>query len=133
MEHTADYMVEVIGTSIEKLLINTAYSIAELAYNPATVAQKECRQLEVVEENFEEAYKEWIRKLIITICSQHFLYKRVSVNFSSKSNRIRANLYGELLNKSKHQVKKEIKALTEHQFKIEKTFKTRKATFVLDV
>ncbi len=133
LEHTADYMVEVVAKNKELLFINTGYAISNIMYNLEKVILREVRVFEFKGENFYEMFKNFVATLILTVCKDYFLYRKVSVNLKRKKYEGTAKIVGEPIDKSKHELFKEIKALTEHSFKLEKKGRIRRAVFVVDV
>ncbi len=133
LEHTADYMVEVTGRSKEMLFINTAYALADIMYNIQKVEIKMIKILQFCGANFNEMFKDFVSQIIRLVCSDCFLYSKVSVNIKGNSFSGYCKVKGELVDRKKHELKKEIKALTEHQLRLEKIGRIRKAVFVLDI
>ena len=63
------------------------------------------------------------------------IFKRVEVKVEkeTKGLSLHADLYGENINREKHELRNDIKAITLHMFKIEKTEEGFKTVFVVDV
>ncbi len=133
LEHTADYRIKVEARSRELLFINTGYSIASIMYNIEKVNPVKVKVLKMEGETLEEMFKNFVSNLILTVCKDYFLYSKVNVALKQNGRAGTAKLAGEPLDKKKHEVYKEIKALTEHGFSLEKKGRIWKVIFVVDV
>lgn len=133
LEHTADYMLEVTGTSKEKLFINIAYALADLMYDIKTVQAKNTQIFSFKGDNIEEMIKNFISCIIRLVCGSYFLFNKVSINIKNSKMEGECKAKGEPIDKSRHQLRKEVKAITEHNFKVEKIGRIRKVIFVVDV
>ncbi|MFN7181169.1 MAG: archease [Planctomycetota bacterium] len=126
-------MVEVRGRSKELLFINTAYAVAGIMYNIEKVTSQVKRILRFNGDGLEDMFKSFVRNLILVVCKDHFLYKKINVSLKKSANEVVVKLWGEPIDKNKHELFKEIKALTEHQFSLDKKGRIRYAKFVVDV
>lgn len=133
LEHTADCMIEVSARSKEMLFINTAYALADIMYNIRKVCVKTTKVLKFHGINYKEMFKDFVSQIIRLVCSDYFLYNKISVNINEVDFSGSCRVKGEFIDKGKHELRKEIKALTEHKFKLEKVGRMRKTVFILDV
>lgn len=133
LEHTADCMMEITARSKIMLFVNTAYALASIMYNIKKVEMKMTKILIFSGTNFNEMFKDFVSQIIRLVCSNCFLYRKVSVNIHRNSFTGSCKVKGELVDKGKHELRKEIKALTEHKLSLEKIGRISRAVFVLDI
>lgn len=133
LNHTADYMLEVTAKSKEMLFVNVSYALADIMYDVEKVQIKTTKILDFSGDNIEEMLKNFISRIIRLVCGDYFLYRKISVNLSKIGYKGYCRVKGEEIDRSRHVLKKEIKALTEHNFRLEKVGRERKVIFVVDV
>lgn len=69
--------------------------------------------------NVEELLVAWLRELLFQFSARDFLFKDFSIEDISPTH-IKAAARGERINRDRHELKKEIKAVTYHELKVEK-------------
>jgi len=69
--------------------------------------------------NVEELLVAWLRELLFQFSAREFLFKDFSIEDIS-STHIKGIARGERIDRARHELKKEIKAVTYHELKVEK-------------
>lgn len=134
-EHKADIGIRGFGDSYEKAFAECAKAMFEAMASVDKIEPKEEEKLELEAQDAEE---------LLVIFLGHLLYlKDVKGMFYNKFNlyitnaggkwRLKGTANGEKIDGKKHEIKGEVKAVTYHQLKAEKTDKGFVAQCVVDV
>ncbi len=134
LDHTADVAIEICGRTIEELLRNATLAFRDAFVFPEKLKGREERKIELKEEGESElevaeyALYDWLNELLYLFDAEHFA--AVDAEVSVKKDIIEGKLTGGKL--SDEAVKVEPKAITLHNFKVEKNSEYR-AFVVIDI
>ena len=128
---TADIAYEIYGKNIEELFENSALALFDTMTNLKKIRQKIKKIIKLKNENLQDLLFDFIGELIFLKDSKYILFSKFHVKI--KDNSLVAECYGEKINKEKHELKVDVKALTYHMFKLEKVKDKYKALMVLDI
>ena len=133
----ADIAYEAYGKNLNELFENAAFAIFELSANLKTINAN--KKLEIILENekIENLLYDFLSEILFLKDSKYMVFKNVKVKIDEdkKNNKIKLKsiLEGDTINAEKQQLENDIKAITMHMFKVEKTKKGYKATVVVDI
>jgi SHS2 domain-containing protein len=127
----ADIAFETYGKDLNELFENTALAIFEETTNLNKVEEKKKKEIKLKAENIEDLLFDFLSEILFLKDKDSFLFKTSKVNIKKFS--LTAELKGEPINREKHELRNDIKAITLHMFKLEKTKEGFKATIVVDV
>jgi SHS2 domain-containing protein len=139
VEHTADVGIKAWGQNQKELLEEAALGMVSQTYDPDTVAEKEVRELALEAETMDELLLQWLREILYFMENESLLFKRFQIekdNFSLKNEKtlqIRASLHGEKRDPTRHDICKEIKAVTRHGLYAKKNGPWWEANVLFDV
>ena len=120
IDHTADVGIRAFGKTLEELFRNAAIGMFEIIADLGTVGTGDAREINLSAENVEELYLVWHQELLFRSAVDHVVYKEfVFKEISEKG--LSAAIRGEKFNPDTQSLKKEIKAVTYHALKVEKT------------
>ena len=120
IDHTADIGVRAFGKNLEELFKNAAVGMFELIADLENVTPQFEKRVTLKEDRVEDLYLSWHQELLFRSSVDHAIYKEFSFQSLTEKN-LEATIRGELINFDKHQLKKEVKAVTYHELKVEKT------------
>ena len=120
IDHTADVGVRAFGRTLEELFRNAAVGMFEIIAELDSIGTAESRKIQLTAENAEDLYLLWHQELLFRSAVDHVVYKEFSFDGISES-KLTATLRGEKFNPDKQVLKKEIKAVTYHELKVQKT------------
>ena len=134
-EHKADIGIRGFGDSYEEAFAECARGLFEVMASVNDIEPKETEKMELEAQDLEE---------LLVIFLNHLLYLRdVKEMFYSKFNlyitndheewQLKGDAFGEKINREKHKVKGEVKAVTYHQLKVEKKGKEFMAQCIVDI
>jgi len=130
---TADVAYEVWGDSLNELFEQSAYALTDCNVELSSVDEKEERTVEIQDEDTDHLLFDFLSELIFLKDAESFLPKTIKVTIDEVTHKLQAILKGETIDAQKHHLKTDVKAMTYHMFKLEKTDKGYKALFILDI
>jgi SHS2 domain-containing protein len=130
--HTADLGLEIYGASRRDLFAHAAFAVYDLITDLDKVEGKESRTIFIEGEDQEDLLINYLREILYLYNGERWFVKDVRID-EMDSRRMKVSLSGEPLDLDKHTIKKEIKAVTYHQVKVEEVKNGWKAKVIFDV
>ncbi|MFC1704000.1 archease [Candidatus Omnitrophota bacterium] len=132
IEHTADIGIKAFGRDVKELFNNAAIGMFEIISNSKDVEAKERMELELEAENIEELFISWLRELLYQFNANLFIFKEFFIREITPTS-LKALAWFEPIEKNRHQIDAEIKAVTYHELKIEQRDSGWQAQVIFDV
>ena len=131
----ADIAIEAFGKDINELFENAAFAISDLSANLEIINNQETKTLIFENSKVEDLLFDFLSEIIYIKDTDSFIFKNSSVKIEEKNGKyfLEAKLSGEKIDRERHELKADIKAITFHMFKIEKMENKWNAFFVVDV
>lgn len=120
IDHTADVGIRAFGKTLEELFRNAALGMFDIIADLHSVGSGESKTVSLVAETLEDLYLLWHQELLFRSSVDRTVYKEFSFEKISEKT-LKAIIHGERFNPEKQILKKEIKAVTYHRLKVEKT------------
>lgn len=119
LDHTADLGLAFYGQDLKDLFKNAAFAMFDQIAELERVEERDI--FEVIQDapNVEELLVAWLRELLFQFSARDFLFKDFSIEDLS-STHIKGTARGERIDRARHELKKEIKAVTYHELKVER-------------
>jgi len=136
IDHTADIAVEVYGETLEKLFENSAEAWLTSVLEEIPAERKEIKSIELEANSIEELLVDFLNELNYLLLTKKWIYsspKNLEIIQTKDSYQFKAAIYGEEFSNERYRLKEEIKAVTYHQMKIEKTENYFKTIIVFDI
>ncbi|PIS27887.1 MAG: hypothetical protein COT43_08190 [Candidatus Marinimicrobia bacterium CG08_land_8_20_14_0_20_45_22] len=131
-DHTSDLGVIVRGKNLMELFQNSALAVLDIMSGSVPYGNSIVLSVNLQAENFELLLRDWLAELIFLSNDKKILFN--SFNFQHlDQHSIKADLIGVACSSDFFSVKKEIKAVTYHQLKIQHSKSGYTARFVLDI
>ena len=127
----ADIAIECVGKDLEELFINNALAIFHESADINNIKEDKTLTFELSSEKTEDLLYDFLSEIIFLKDTHCIIFK--SIELSINNNTLKAKLKGEEINREKHELRNDIKAITLHMFKIEKTNEGYKSLVVVDV
>ncbi|MCH8067303.1 MAG: archease [Nanoarchaeota archaeon] len=127
----ADIAFEIYGKNLNELFENAALAIFEESADLSKVENKEKKSIKLNADNVEDLLYDFLSEILFLKDKDSFLFKKSNVKIDKNS--LKAELSGEQIDREKHELRNDIKAITLHMFKVEKTKDGYKAVVVVDV
>ncbi len=130
--HTADLGIEVYGQDQRSLFINAGHALFELITDLVKVEAKDSLPLTVEALDLEDLMVSWLRELLYLHQSEGYLLKSFTFNELGEHS-LTAIVKGEKYDMHRHELLREIKAVTYHQIKVVQDKDRWIARIVLDI
>lgn len=136
LEHTADVYIAAYGRNMPEAFENAAYAMFETMTNIRDVKPVVQEDVEVEGRDEKELLYNWLEELLIRFDINGRLYSKFHVEEVKKTPqgyRLKAQIYGEEFDPSRHSQKVGVKAVTYHRMEIEKKAEGVTLKFILDI
>jgi SHS2 domain-containing protein len=139
IEHPADVGFLAYGATLEELFQNAALALMSLAGELDAVEERERREIEAAGRDKESLLYAWLAEILAIADAEHLVFRRVEVmqleagREGTAEWRVRGSVFGEAYDKTRHRARTYIKAVTYHQFQVEKTAEGWRAQVFLDL
>ena len=119
IDHTADIGIIAFGRDLPEAFSNAAYAMFDILTDADRINGKESFDIQVSARNQDELLINWLDELLFRYETEYILCGEFVINSLNDGN-LDATVYYEKIDRSKHEIKTEIKNVTYHQLKIEK-------------
>jgi len=136
LEHTADIYIAAYGKNIAEAFENAARAMFETMTNISSISPESQEIVEVKGRDKKELLYNWLEELLIRFDIYGKLYSKFDVKEISNTPDgyiLKAVIYGEPFNPSKHIQKVGVKAVTYHRMEIKETSEGVTLKFILDI
>jgi SHS2 domain-containing protein len=124
LDHTADVGIEAYGADDGKAFANAARGMFSLMVDLETVRETQHRDIEVTAPDQESLLVAWLSELLYLFDAQNLLFRRFDISLLAETG-VRARAYGEPVDRSRHEIKIGVKAVTFHMLSIVRSDGTR--------
>ena len=131
----ADIAFEIYGKDLSELFENASYAIFEESANLDKVKEQIKKTIKINAKKIEDLLYDFLSEILFLKDTYSLLFKKSKVNIDKNNNKysLSAELFGEKIDREKHELRNDIKAITLHMFKVEKTKDGYQAIVVVDV
>lgn len=131
----ADIAFEAYGKDYNELFENCGLAIFEESADIKKIKANEKKKINLKSDNIEDLLFDFLSEILFLKDVHSMIFKNSKVNITENKGKfkLKAELSGQNIDRIKHELRNDIKAITLHMFKIEKTKKGYKALFVVDV
>jgi SHS2 domain-containing protein len=128
IEHTADIGLRIYGRDLQELFRHAALGLFNLMTDVGKIKTQESRTFCLQSQNAGNLLLSWLRELLFTFSVEKWVFKEI-VFKNLTERQLEAIATGERFDPKRHEQRSEVKAVTYHQFKLEK----RKTGWVAEV
>ena len=134
-DHTADIIFEAYGKSMEEVFENSALALEEIMVKTSSISLKKKHPIKLEADNIENLLYDFLSELIFLKDADGLLFKKfkVSIKEVKKKFILNANCEGDLINREKHDLLCDAKAITKHLFEIKKIKDKFTARILVDI
>jgi SHS2 domain-containing protein len=138
LEHPADVGFLAYGGTLAELFENAALAMCSLACAPEKIEDRERREITAAASDVESLLYAWLAEILAIADAEQLVFQSVSVTelrepSASSSGEVRGTARGEKFNRERHAAGTYIKAVTLHQFTVERTAEGYRARVYLDL
>ena len=129
VDHTADMMVRAFGDTLEECFGNAAYALFDQTVDLSGIGTSEETEFRVTGIDDEDRLYSFLSELLFIEDCDNLILKEFDVSFDGEDVVCRAR--GETLDRTRHRVRSEVKAVTYHMMEIDRD--TPSVTVLFDV
>lgn len=129
IDHTADMMVKAFGDTLEECFANAAYALFDQTVDLSNIGTAEETDIRVSGEDDEDRLFSFLAEMLFIEDADNLILKEFQVSFDGDD--VVCHARGETLDRSKHRIKSEVKAVTYHMMEIDR--ETPSVTVLFDV
>jgi len=130
----ADTAFTIEGKTPEELFKNAGIALFSSMADVSKIETREERKFKLEGEKLDVLLFDFLNELLFYKDSENLLFSKFNVKIKKgKTHKLKAVIEGEKANPEKHRVSTDIKAITMHMFKLEKTKKGYEARVVIDI
>ncbi|MBI5000470.1 MAG: archease [Euryarchaeota archaeon] len=116
-EHTADVGIRAFGKTLPEILENAALGMMNVICDASSVEPAEMCKVMVEGDSDERMLYAWLAELLYLVDTENMLYSKFQVAITD--GKLKAKIWGEPIDRTKHKIKMEIKAVTWHMLKLD--------------
>ncbi len=117
IDHTADVGIRAFGTNLTELFVNAAEGMFSLIANLDAVRPVGEVEIRLHADDIPTLLLRWLSELLYLHETQHFLFSSFDVSVSDTT--LQALARGETIDKTRHELKLAIKAVTRHRLAVD--------------
>lgn len=129
IDHTADMMVRAFGSTLEECFGNAAYALFDQTVDLSNVGTSESVDIRVTGIDDEDRLFSFLSEMLFIEDADNLILREFDVRFEGDD--VVCTARGERLDRSKHRVRSEVKAVTYHMMQIDRD--TPSVTVLFDV
>lgn len=129
IDHTADMMVRAYGGTLEECFANAAYALFDQTVDLSGIGVSEETTIRVTGIDDEDRLYSFLAELLFIEDCDNLILKEFQVSFDGDD--VVCTARGETLDRSRHRIRSEVKAITYHMMEIDRD--TPSVTVIFDV
>jgi len=129
----ADIAFEAESGTVDGLFETCALAITDIMVDPKTLRNTTQRTIALESENLDRLLYDFLTELIVMKDVDSLLFGRFEVRVSARGTSLSALASGEPIDRERHRLRNDVKAVTMHLFGIKHLGKKWKTTVVLDI
>jgi SHS2 domain-containing protein len=131
-EHTADLGLRIRAADLDTLFVEAAQALFGAVVEDLTTVRP-LQQIDVRLEGAEVDYLlfDWLRELLYHFDAEHLLFGKFSARVTDTG--LTASAWGEPLDRARHNLEHEVKAITYHGLRVEKVGNQWEAEVIVDI
>ncbi|MDA4124288.1 MAG: archease [Thaumarchaeota archaeon] len=129
----ADIAFEVESTSVDGLFEDCARALSDIMVDPETLGSKTSRRVSLTSEDLDRLLYDFLTELIVIKDVDSLLFRDVQVDVGADGKALTADLRGEPIDRVRHGLRNDVKAVTMNMFGVRHEGSKWKATIVLDI
>jgi SHS2 domain-containing protein len=131
-EHTADLGLRIRATDLNTLFAEAAQALfSAIVEDLATVRPELAVEVRLHEDDRELLLFDWLKELLYHFDAEHLLFGKFEVKIDGDS--LTATAWGEPLDRARHTLEHEVKAITYHGLSVEKVEGAWEAEVIVDI
>jgi SHS2 domain-containing protein len=118
IEHTADIGIKAYGKTLSEAFENIAKGMFDIITDKSEIESVGQYEIKLDAPELEQLLVDWLSELLFLNASQNLVFGFFKVEIDEKKKNLKAQVFGEKYNISKHKIGTEIKAVTYHMLEV---------------
>ncbi len=128
----AEAAFEAKGKDLKELFTSCADAFIDTSANPKTIKSSKKIDISVKADDIEKLLYEFLEELVFLKDSEEIVFNKVNISQINEKS-LKATAIGDKISPDKQELRADVKAITMHKFKVEKTKDGWKAMVVMDI
>lgn len=129
----ADIAFEAESDSVNGLFESCALAVTDIMVDPKTLRSRVSKVLSLKADDMDRLLYDFLTELVVIKDVESLLFKDVKVRVGAGGNVLSASLQGESIDRKRHRLRNDVKAVTMHLFGIKHQAGRWTSTVVLDI
>ena len=129
IDHTADMMVKANGSTLEECFANAAFALFDQTVDLSNIGTSEETDIRVTGIDDEDRLYSFLSEMLFIEDADNLILKEFKVSFDGDD--VVCHARGETLDRTRHRIRSEVKAVTYHMMEIDRD--TPSVTVLFDV
>jgi SHS2 domain-containing protein len=129
----ADVAFEATSNTLSGLFESCAAALTEVMVAPRTVRSRVTRNFELRADTLDRLLYDFLTELIVVKDVDSLLFSKYQVSVATDGKSLKAVAKGEAIDRGRHKLRNDAKAVTMHMFGVKRAGRSWKATVVLDI
>lgn len=129
----ADVAFESSSPTLGGLFEASAMALTEVMVDPRSLRARVKRSIEVTSQDIDRLLYDFLTELIVIKDVDSLLWKEFDVRVDQAKCSLKCNMRGEAIDRSRHRLRNDAKAVTMHLFGVKRSGRRWVATVVLDI
>ena len=131
-DQTADQGLRIRAANLDTLFAEAAIALfSTIVEDMTTVAPRQAVSIELAQDEPEYLLFDWLKTLLFHFDAEHILFSRFEVHIGETG--LKATAWGEPLDRERHELAHEVKAITYHGLCVEQTGDGYLAEVIVDI
>jgi len=118
IDHTADIAIKAYGKNLSEAFENAAKAMFDIITDSSEVESIGQYDVELEAPDLEQLLVDWLSELLYLNTAKNQVFGFFKVELDEKKNKLKAKVFGDKFDLSKHKIGAEIKAVTYHMLEV---------------
>ena len=129
----ADIAYVAYGKNLAELFENAALALSDITVNLKGLKSKIKKEIKLKSKKIDTLLYDFLSEIIFLKDTQGLLFSKYDISIDEKKISLKAICQGEQIDRKRHELRNDIKAITMHLFEIKKEKNRYSATIVVDI
>ncbi|MGD0319575.1 MAG: archease [Nitrososphaerales archaeon] len=129
----ADIAFEAESDSVNGLFESSALAVSDIMVDLETLRSDTTKKVRISSEDLDRLLYDFLTEIIVVKDVDSLLFREIKVEVAADQKSLEATMKGEPIDRGRHLLRNDVKAVTMHMFGVRREVNTWKATVVLDI
>ena len=129
----ADIAFEAESDSVNGLFESSALAVSDIMVDLETLRSDTTKKVRISSEDLDRLLYDFLTEIIIVKDVDSLLFREIKVEVAADQKSLEATMKGEPIDRDRHLLRNDVKAVTMHMFGVRREVNLWKATVVLDI